>query len=186
MSKKAIKSPKIAIVLALVIFGLFFGYLLFVILVIRPDSANWRLYSQVHVLAKEVKQYKQKTGFYPDNLLQIRDTDKLCTEIRGLQFCNKIHYKVSGDKQQFRMAIKSLFNQRVLYYHPEISMTVEEARTLSAEDKKKLSSKYGLICYHCAAEPQWTKYFLSRSSNGVIYKEDPKIFGEYPELWPEL
>lgn len=158
-------------------------YIFFGLFVFNFEGMGYELYGEVHSLAKEIKQYKQENGVYPDRILDIRSSNKLCVW-RGVRFCRRVHYKASDDKQDFRMAIKS-FTWPILYYNPEMSMTTEEARSLSEGEKKEITDKYGMICFFCEAFPQGKKYLRGEESQTPVYREDPKIF-EHHELWPEL
>lgn len=151
------------------------------------EDRDYRLSDQMHLLAKELKTYKAHYGAYPPNISTIRDSEELCT-YQGYKKCSKVFYKPSEDRQDFRMATLAfgtfgLFRRYILYYHPQISMTVEENAALSRIDRDRRIQIYGTICFFCLAYTENEKY--TGDMMWPIYKKTLPLF-DRPQDWPEL
>lgn len=155
------------------------GIPLFLVDGFANESRDYTLFGEVHTLAGELKQYKQEHGSYPETLAAIRDSDKLCVH-RFYTKCRKVHYQPSADLQDFRMALRA-FSWPILFYHPEISMTLEESSNIPPEEKEAIMDEYGVICFFCAARKRGEE----GSDFMPIYRETPPIFSN-PDEWPEL
>lgn len=151
------------------------------------EDRDYRLSDQMHLLAKELKSYKAQHGAYPSRISTIRDAEELCT-YQGYRKCSKVFYKPSGDRQDFRMAARAfgtfgLFRRHILYYHPQISMTVEENAALSQVDRNRRIHIYGKICFFCLAYTEKETY--TKNMMWPIYKKTLPLFDQ-PQDWPEL
>lgn len=145
------------------------------------EDRDYALFGQVHVLAGELKRYKQEHGNYPETLSAIRSSENLCVH-HFYTKCRKVHYKPSADLQDFRMALRA-FSWPILFYHPQISMTVEESSNIPQAEKDALMEEYGVICFICMAVEQGQASLSSSST--PVYRETPPIFSN-PEEWPAL
>ncbi|MEK7517939.1 MAG: hypothetical protein AAB583_05285 [Patescibacteria group bacterium] len=137
------------------------------------EDRDYKLSKEMHRLGKELREYKKQNGKYPETILQIRNSDKLCVN-HFYTKCRQIFYKPSNDFQDFKMAVHS-FTWLVLYYDPERFMTAEEESQLSQQAREKLYKKYGVICldhFFCPTDEK-------------DYRKDRKKFSN-PDEWPIL
>ncbi len=145
---------------------------------IDPEQANYLFYKELHTLAAELKSYKRDHGVYPSTVFSIRKSDVICITY-SYKRCRKVFYKPSADLKDFRMAAVSFSWPKVLFYDPHLSMTSEEYRQLTQEQKEKLP----YTCFYCEAYPEW--YDSSSADDIPIYRKDIRIFSE-PDKWPKL
>lgn len=175
------KKLSLPIVLGLFVFIGIVGILSFAILMFVDDVSmqNEALNNELHQVAKKLYTYKQSNGNYPDTVLAVIKTDELCvTEL--ITRCSKLKYKVSPNKQDFRMAIKS-FTWGVYVFHPEFSVPQLDGKELSQKEYDTLTNKYGVVCYACMTRPSSTE----GPDGFIIYRKDSKMFPN-PDEWPEL
>ncbi len=180
-SKKLIR-PFYLKVPTLILFSIMISIIYFFIIFIIVDieGANLEFYNEVHKLATVLKLHKQATGKYPKSLSEIRQTGKICIN-KFYRRCRKIYYKASNDFESFGLATKTTDNT-ILFYHPEISVSLEEYRALSDEDIEERIRKYGLICIYCEALPENAS---TENTRRIIYRKSPRVF-PFPDEWPRI
>lgn len=164
-----------SILVLVVIFGA--AYLL----IEDSESKAYELNDKLHKLGKDLYSYKQKNGRYPDNVAVVNNTDKLCVK-RIFTSCKKVYYKVSKDRQSFKMAVKS-FTWPVLYLNSEAAMPALDGRTLTEKESMVIEKKYGFVCYFCMAYPENEKN--PEKDMAPLYRKDSKVFPN-PDDWPKL
>lgn len=149
---------------------------------LADEERDYKLSDEMHALAQELKQYKIKHGKYPETINAIRKTDTLCVR-HVYTKCKKVHYQPSPDFQYFRMAMHS-FSWPILFYHPQMSMSIDEHSKLTKEELNALTQKYGKICFYCFAYPP-ERTDLRGEVSTPIYRETSPFFANLQE-WPEL
>lgn len=180
------KSKKIDL---LILFGLTIPLLIFVgipLLVIDQfanEDRDYKLSGEMHKLAKELKEYKEKNGTYPTSISIIRNSDNLCVDHFYIK-CRKVHYKPSQDLQDFRMAMYS-FSWPILFYHPQISMTPQELSKLPIEEQNLRTKQFGGICYFCMSYPSERNDLQGSDTSTPAYRKTAPVFSN-PNEWPEL
>lgn len=155
---------------------LFTGFILFVADKFADEGRNYTLSSKLNKLGRELKEYKNKNGKYPQSLSTITSSENICSS-GIINKCRKVYYKPSADLNDFKMAMPSL-NNEVLFYHPEVSHELNETITNSDE----VIRKYGFTCVFCYALSEDTNP-NSTIGEAFIYRKNPKVF-ENPNDWP--
>ncbi len=154
----------------------FAGWIFFEIIIIDPPTVNITFSKQLNLLGKELKEYKQRTGAYPQTLIDFRGSDMLCVK-QSFTHCSNVKYKPSADLTHFTMAMKGL-NGKIIFYEPGVSFVPEEFVKLPQEEQKKILSQ-GRFCYGCIAfsESVWSV------DKSLVYRVDPAYFPN-PDEWP--
>ncbi len=147
------------------------------------EDRDYLLSEEMHKLAGELKAYKQKNGLYPETLSAVRNSDKLCVTYLYKK-CKQVHYKPSPDRQDFRMAVHS-FTWIILFYHPQVSVSLEEFSKLSDEEQESWVQQAGSVCFFCMSYPPGRTDLQGADSSTPIYRETAPIFAN-PAEWPEL
>lgn len=144
------------------------------------ESQDYELNQKMHSVAQDLYSYKQKNGIYPDSLKSVISTDELCIK-KIFTRCTTLRYKVSHDKQTFKMAMKS-FSWPILFYDPDFTLPPLDGKKLTQDDYKRLQEKYGTTCTFCMASEENTE---KKYQYQIIYRKDSKIFPN-PEEWPVI
>lgn len=173
----------LSIILVLASALLVIGILVFIVDKFANEDRNYKLSDEMHTLARELKQYKQEHGKYPESITMIRSSDNLCVKYFYTK-CRKVYYKPSQDFQDFRMAMYS-FSWPILFYHPQISMTTDELSKLPKEEQDMRYKLYEIICFFCISYPPGRKDLQGTDTATPIYRETAPIFIN-PNEWPEL